>query len=184
MTLSGSTPTILLDNSGTTTIGSILAGSNGLIVGGNLGAMTTDPTLILSGPNTYTGATQITSGDTLSLIGTGTNGALNSASTVTLASGILNYAPSGMNAQSISGLTVNSGQSSITVAANDTLNVGSITRGGGTVDFTTTGSITTTATNTDNILGPWATVNNGAGWATVTTSGAIMALPSGSYSST
>ena len=69
------------------------------------------------------------------------------------------------NSQSVAGLTVNAGLSGVNAAASNTLALGGIVRNtGGVVNFNsgTTGAITTTGTNTDGILGPWATYGSGS----------------------
>jgi autotransporter-associated beta strand protein/T5SS/PEP-CTERM-associated repeat protein len=120
-------------------------------------------TLTLSAVNTYTGPTIVTA-DTLSL-----TGSLNGSSTLVLNGATFSYAPAANgaagNSQVVAGLTVNTGFSTVSAAAGNTLALGSIVRNvGSAVCFndTTSGTITTTQTNTNGILGPWATYGSGA----------------------
>ena len=112
-------------------------------------------TSILAGTNTYTGDTTVNFG-TLSL-----TGIIDGGSALKVGGGTFSYAKTGTNTQGVNGLTVNPGNSTVnsTVATN-TLKLAGITRaaGNGTVNFgTVTGAITTTASNTNGIIGPWAT---------------------------
>ncbi len=182
----GATPTIDT-GANNATIGSSLAGSSGVT---KLGS----GTLTLTGSNTYTGATTVIGG-TLTLdfsaSGAPSTNILNSSSTLTLNGGVFNVtgASGGTNSQSLGGVTVNAGSSAITTAQNGATNLslalGEIVRNvGGTVDFAlpTSGSISTTGTNTNGILGGYATVN-GNTWATVDAGGNIASLGAASYSS-
>ncbi len=143
---------------------------------------------VLSGANTYTGATTI-SGSTLSLdfsaAGAPAFNIINSiapSSALVANGGLLNLIgkASTTNSQQFNGITLTSGATSIALSANATsnplsLSLGAITRaaGGGTVDFTqptgtisaTNGITTTTANNASGILGGYATVG-GTNWAT------------------
>ena len=139
-------------------------------------------TLNSSAASTYTGATTVSFG-TLALdfanAITPTN-LLNSGSNLTLAGGTFSLLaqPSNLTAQTVNGLTLNSGGGAISVSnavtgAPDTLlTLGGITRNaGGFVNFTlpggspsATNGIVTTASLTNGILGAWATV--GSDWAT------------------
>ena len=119
-------------------------------------------TLTLAAINTYAGPTTV-NGGVLSL-----TGSLNSSSALAVEGGTFSYAPSGNggsgNSQTVAGLTVNAGASTINASSSNTLALGPMTRNaGGVVNFNsnTTGTITTTQTNTNNILGPWATCGSG-----------------------
>ena len=131
-------------------------------------------TSVLGGVNTYTGATTVNVG-TLSL-----TGSLNSASALTLGAGTFAYAaPSGTGTQTVTGVTLTTGTFSGlgTTVAGDTLNLGAITRQAGSgVNFTLTGTVTTTTANTNGILGGYATVG-GTSWAVgATTAGTATAI--------
>lgn len=117
-------------------------------------------TLILASiTSTFAGPITVNAG-TLSLTGSLNSG---SAGALTVGGGAFSYAPSvGNSTQSVSGLTVNAGGSAISASSTNTLALGGLTArsAGGAVAFntSTTGTISTSATNTNNILGPWATV--------------------------
>ncbi len=163
LTDTGSNAVTLVVGSNTGTYSGALSGAGALTKTG-VGAATT---LTLTGANTYTGATTITSG-TLDLGGSTANGSISSSSILTLGGGALNYTRTGNTTQTFASTTVNSGASIINAVAGDTLALGAITHNvGGAVNFGTTGAITTTSTNTNGILGGWATVgNSGASTAT------------------
>jgi len=135
--------------------------------------------LTLSGSNSYTGNTVVDAG-TLLMSGTMSGGSalkvnnggtllvtgqLSSSSALTVGGGTFTYSNPAATTQTLAGLTVDVGASTInnTVSVG-TLALGAITRNtGGTVDFaTTTGAVTTTTSNTNSILGPWAFVGTGA----------------------
>ncbi len=119
-------------------------------------------TQILSGANTYTGATVVNAG-TLT-VGSGATGSLDSATTLQMGGGIFNYSRTGAG-QTVNGLTVNAGNSTVNnTSAGQTLTLGAITRTAsvyGSVNFATlTGAISTITGNTNSILGPWATTGS------------------------
>jgi fibronectin-binding autotransporter adhesin len=151
------------------------------------GAITKDTsssTLILSGSNTYTGTTTVTSG-TLVISGSPTG---NSAMTVNGAALLLDYSTNNTSkindsaVLTLGGSTVTlSGGSHTEIVASTTLNAGysAVTRSSGTsvlqlgtitlnagayVDFGANDIATTSNTNTNGILGTWATVG-GTDWA-------------------
>jgi len=148
--------TLAGNGTGTFNIGGIISE---LQVGGGSLTKTGSSTVTLTGANTYTGATTVNSG-TLSL-----TGAIDSSSALKMGGGTFSYSKAGTNTQTINGLTVNPGGSVVSnTVATDTLNLGGISRaaGNGTVSFaTTTGAITTSASNVNNIIGPWATIGSG-----------------------
>ncbi|MEI6072621.1 MAG: autotransporter-associated beta strand repeat-containing protein, partial [Verrucomicrobiae bacterium] len=165
------TQNLTLGGAGNGTIAGTITTSTGTLTKDGAGTWT------LSGANTYTGTTTI-SGGTLDLGGGTANGSL--ASTVlSLGGGTLAYTRTGGTTQNFTGnTTINAGASSVTAAAGDTLNLGTITRNiGGTVDFGTTGSIITSTGNTTGILGGWATFG-GTTWAVSNGASAITGLAS------
>jgi T5SS/PEP-CTERM-associated repeat protein/autotransporter-associated beta strand protein len=152
------------------TVSANLGGSAGLIKTGT-------GTAILSGTNTYTGNTTVDAG-ALNL-GSGSTGSLNSTSTLVVGgNGTFTFSTTGFNSQTVNGLDVTAGLGTIdnsSTFSQAALTLGAIARSGsGMVDFgTMTGNITTTSTNTNGIIGPWAftgtgtslkyAVSNGAG---------------------
>jgi len=160
------------------------AGGGNITIGGNISgpggiAKEGAGTLTLSGSNSYTGNTvvdagtlllsgQLSSGSSLKVNNGGTlllTGALSSSSALAVGGGTFTYSNPAATIQTLAGLTVNAGASTISNTVSvGTLALGAITRNtGGAVDFATiTGAITTTTTNTNGILGPWAFVGTGA----------------------
>ena len=138
ITLGGTSPTITVNASGTSTIASVLAGTAGLNIAG-VG------TLALTGSNAYTGATSITGG-TLQ-IGDGTSGSIPSASAVAVGSGAalaLNLAGTGTFGNAI---TTSSGALVNSLASGTTTLSGKITGPGG-LNQAGTGTTVLTASNT------------------------------------
>ena len=155
-----------------------------ITIGGNISGLggidkTGVGTLTLSGSNTYTGSTVVDAG-TLLLSGTLTGGSalrvnsggtlsltgqVSSSSALTTGGGNFAYSNPAATTQTLAGLTVSAGAATISNASSGTLALGAIARStGGTVTFApTAGSITTTTSNTNGILGPWAFVGSGAG---------------------
>src|SRR5262249_41297757 len=92
-------------------------------------------------------------------------GSLNPSGSLAVGGGAFVYSHAAAPAQAVNGLTVLSGASMINNASSGvTLALGPIAARytGGTVDFLeTSGAITTSATNTNGILGPWAFVGSG-----------------------
>jgi autotransporter-associated beta strand protein len=159
------------------------AGGGDVAIGGNISGIggidkTGSGTLTLSGSNTYTGSTVVDAG-TLLLSGTLTGGSplrvntggvlvlsgqVSSTSTLAVGGGTFTYSNPGATTQTLAGLTVTPGAATISNASSGTLALGAITRNtGGTIDFATmAGAVTTTASNTNGILGAWAFVGSGA----------------------
>jgi autotransporter-associated beta strand protein len=154
-------------------------------------------TLNGAGSNTFTGSTTIgfASGGTVALVptlvenfanATTATNLINSSSPLVMGNGTLQVIQQNNTAssQTFNGLTLNPGAAEIigTSAGTGGLNIslGAITRTtGGTVDFTlpTTGNISTTNTNTNGIIGGWATVGDSGtasgDWAAVGTNGIV-----------
>ena len=174
-TASGTPSVVTISNTGTEVFGGrIQDGSGGIGISLNLPG-----TLSLTGSNTYSGATTL-NGGTLN-IGNGTSsGSINSGSTLVLQGGLLTLTRTGTFAQSFAGTAVNEGASAVTVTnSTDTINLGAITRNlGGTIDFGNTGTITTTSTNTNGILGGYATYS-GTTWAVSASNGSTPGSISG-----
>lgn len=167
------------NNNASTSYSGVLSGSGGLT---KIGA----GTLIVSGANLYSGATAANGGTlelNFSATGAPASNILPSGSALSLGGGSLlinGAATGGGSSQAVASLTINSGASTVVDTANSsvasalTITSSSIVRNlGGTVDFTppsgtqsSSNGIVTSASNTNGILGGWATVG-GADWATV-----------------
>ena len=163
-------PTIDVTTSGRTlTISSEIAGLDGLQKSG-LG------TLTLTGANSYTGDTTITSG-TLNLGGATATARLPPRCSISAAAPS-RYTRTGTTTQNFTTTNIKSGASTATTVATNTLNLGDLTRDvGGTLNFGSTGSIITSeANNTSGIIGGWATFNN-ANWAVANGASAITGAP-------
>ncbi|GAA5132733.1 hypothetical protein GCM10023213_01310 [Prosthecobacter algae] len=176
--------TLTLRNATTQTFRGSLSDGTG---GGALSLVKTGlGTQVLTRANTYTGSTTITAGSLqLDFAATGApaSNILGSSSTLVLNGGTLALTggASAANSQTVNGLTVAPGRSTISLTTNATtpqnllLNVGAITvQNGGTVNFilpagtqgVSNGIRTTSINDASGILGGWATVN-GNDWASV-----------------
>lgn len=166
-----------LNNTAANTFGS--SGAGGTITGGaNLSLVKMGPgslTINSRAVNTYTGSTTVYAGAlTLDFVNLATpTNLIDSGSPLILGGGTyrITAKPSTATSQTVNGLTVNPGGSSIVlnnaVAGTPTVSLalGAITRAdtGGTVAFTIPGGgsgISTTTGNVNGILGGWATVGN------------------------
>ena len=164
-------------NGGLAVSGSISGDGKGVeVVVPNGGSLT------FSGANTYTGPTTLNSGTlSLSFASNSTN-ILSSSSALVMGGGGLTLSgkASTVNSQTVNGLTLNPGASSLTIANSATANptsltLGAITRNvGGTVNFVqppngslgaTNGFISSAANDAGGILGGYATVG-ASNWAT------------------
>ncbi len=141
-------------------------GAGGMTVNNPIGGSTFGLTktgsglLTLTGANTFTGTTTINLG-TLNLGGGTASGSINSTIILALGGGSLSYTRTGSTTQTFASTSVNAGTSAVITVAGDTLALGAITQAvGGTVDFGTTGTTTTSTANVSGILGGWATINN------------------------
>ncbi len=137
------------------------AGFGATISGSGAVAQLGSGTLNLAGTNSYTGGTQVLAGTLL------LTGSLNPSGRLGIggpgAPGFV-YAHAPAATQTINGLTIYAGYATISNTSAGTLALGPITRNaGGIVDFPASGGvITTTASNSSDILGPWALVGSGA----------------------
>lgn len=118
-------------------------------------------TQILTGTNSYTGATIVRAG-TLTI---GAGGSLSASSALQMGGGIFSYGNTAAG-QTVGGLAVGGGNSTVSnTASGQTLTLGAINRTAsifGTVSFATlTGPISTTTGNANGIIGPWATTGSG-----------------------
>jgi fibronectin-binding autotransporter adhesin len=166
---------------GSTTYGGSIAGSGSLTkLGGS--------TLTLTGVNTYTGATNVGAGTLgLSFAGAGgpTSNIISSVSTLNMAGGNLTVtgAAGEANTQAFNGLNVTAGSNRLTTApaagGSVTVDVGTITRSGGLIDFGVSATGIVTTDNADGTLGGWATVN-GSDYAKVE-GGSIIAFTAADY---
>jgi autotransporter-associated beta strand protein len=170
---------VQITGTGGITINSIVSGTsrNLTLQGGGSGVLT------LTGANTYTGTTTVNSG-TLNLGGGTANGSL-ASTTLALAGGSFIYTRTGTNTQSFSATSIG-GDSVITGAAGNTLNLGTVTRTGSFNrfhDFATTGLGTVTAATTSNdATGIMPGFNFGDSWAVANGTGvAISGLGGASY---
>ena len=168
-------PTINVTSGRTLTIGSEIAGLDGLQKSG-LG------TLSLTGTNSYTGTTTITSGIlqlNFSITGAPTSNIISNSSVLSLGGGQLTVTgkASTTTSQTFASTSVTGGANTIANIANATANpqlvaLGAITRSAGvTLNFslptggqTASNGITTSNTTTNGTIGGWSTVGN-VGWA-------------------
>jgi fibronectin-binding autotransporter adhesin len=193
---------IALTNTLSANVGLTVAGAaapySGVISGGGALTVSGAGILTLTGANTYTGSTTIDAGVlnlNFNLSGAPTSNIIASGSALVVAGGTLNVTGgfSAANTQTFNGLTLNAGGAELTLTTNGNpllLNLGGISRTiGGSADFSqptstlgSTNGFTTTAVNTNGILGGWASVNQ-TDWASNNGTN-IVALPAASYSST
>ena len=180
------------------TLGAISASSGTYnLSGGSLGAAWETIGDVGNGTFTQTGGTNSISGTLV--VGNNASGTYNldggllilsslvqgSSSAFNIGGGTMMFAPTANgglgNSDALKGLTVNAGASAINAAAGNTLSLGAFARSmGGAVDFNsgTTGTITTTRTNSNGILGPWATYGSGASMKYAAASGGSAHIPS------
>jgi len=178
-----SAATLTIANSSAQTFRGILADGTG---GGTLSIVKTGSgTQTLTRASTYTGSTTLKAGTLeldFSASGAPASNILSSSSTLITNGGMLSLkgGSSVANSQTVNGLTIAAGRSTITLITHATpkdlvLNLGAITsQKGGSINFvlpsgaqTVTNGIRTSSSNdASGILGGWATVN-GADWATV-----------------
>ncbi|MEI6646801.1 MAG: autotransporter-associated beta strand repeat-containing protein [bacterium] len=140
-------------------------------------------TVTLTGANLYIGSTTV-SGGTLNLGGGTANGSLASTNLI-LSGGTLAYTRTGNTTQSFTNTTV-SAASAVSVVSGDTLNLGTVSCTGGTIDFSINGGTVAALTASNVGVGgviPRATF--GSTWAVANGANvAISGLADGSYTLT
>ncbi|CAN5729146.1 hypothetical protein BH09VER1_BH09VER1_39180 [soil metagenome] len=177
----------------TTTATLTVGGSNGGTISGTISqaagtvALTKigGGTWTLTSANTYTGATSVSGGGTLDIGGSSSTGSITGSalalgSSVTWSGGKLSYSRTGSNTQAFTSTAINAGASTIeNLASSGTITLGALTRAsGGAVNFSGPGSITTSTSNVNGILGGYATFG-GSTWAVANgAGGAITGLTS------
>lgn len=170
LTLAGSiTGTANLTKTGGST--ATIAPSGSIGTTGNLAV--NGGTLIISGTSSFTGSTTLTSG-TLNLnYETDDNGKLPDSAALVLAGGNISLT-GGTHSEVVASTTLNANSASAVsvVSGSAVLNLNSITVGtGASLNFGTDSIATTDNTNTNGILGTWATVGDNQ-WAVNSTNGA------------
>ena len=163
LTLQGSTTgtgeiaAAIVDNSGTNRTSLTKAGTG---------------TWTLSGTNSYSGATAVNAGTLKLDYATNNTNKLSDTSALNLGGGTLELV-GGSHLETVSSATLTAGSVSRITRASGTavLQLNAITRNAGaSVDFSASGIATTDTTNTNGILGTWATIN-GRDWAANSTNG-------------
>lgn len=169
-------PTITVNNA-SNTISSIISGAATSFTKAGTG------TLILNGANTFLGTTIVNSG-TLDLGGGTATGSLDST-VLTLSGGAFSFTRTGTNTQSFATTNLNAAPASvISVAAGNTLNLGTVSRATGvTMDFSKVGAGTVAAdVSSNDAAGIMAGFTVGDSWAVANGAGlAISGLVNGSY---
>jgi fibronectin-binding autotransporter adhesin len=156
--------TVTINNNRTVTVSANTLAVGGINQSGGTRALTKNGngTLAITGSSDYTGTTTVNAG-TLNL-GGGTAGGSLASPTLTLAGGAFSYTRTGGTTQSFTTTNFNSAASTISVAAGNTLNLGTVTRvAGATIDLTTAGTLAANTSNNVNGFMPGFTI--GQAWA-------------------
>jgi len=165
-------------NGQTVSWGTALVSSGGTLTKSGAG------TLNLTNDSTFSGATTISAG-TLNLGNGSASGSL-ASSVLNLGGGsTFNYNRTGSTTQSFTTTNLTSGVLTITAGSGNVLNLGTVVRNAGTIDFSSVGAGTVAASAASNVNGiiPGATFGNT--WAVANGAGvAISGLADGSYSLT
>jgi fibronectin-binding autotransporter adhesin len=121
-------------------------------------------TLTLQGTNTYTGSTTVNAGTLALDYGTNDTTKLSNTTALILGGGTLNLS-GGTHTEIVASTTLTAGTGSYVTRSSGSsiLQMGTITNNTGTVNFGASNIATTNNTNTNGILGSWATV--GDDWA-------------------
>ncbi len=170
---SGVTALTLNPGAGTSSYSGVIAnGASGMTL-----AKTGQGTQVLSGANTFTGATTVSAGTLTLDYGTQDNSKLADAAALVLGSGTINLT-GGTHTEVVASTTLTGAASVTGTAATAKLAMNAIT-GAGTVNFGADNIATTTnANDASGILGGWATVG-GANWARNDGSDNIVAYTAG-----
>ncbi len=139
--------------------------TDGVSLGGGL-TKSGNGTLMLSGANTYTGSTTVNAGTLTLDYATQNNSKLSDTSALVLSGGTLNLS-GGSHTEVVASttLTANTISNVTSTAPGSVLQMGTITpNAGASVNFGASNIATTNNTNTNGIIGYWATVG-GSDWA-------------------
>ena len=155
------------DSTGVINLNGPISGAGTLNIVNN---STSNATVIkLAGNNTFTGATSVIGGTLQLDLATANNNKLSNTAALTLNRAIVNITgpASGGVQEEVGNLVLSGGYSRITRSAGTgTMRVNQITRSAGAVlDMGAAGIADTDRTNTNGIIGGWATINNGTDWA-------------------
>jgi autotransporter-associated beta strand protein len=165
---------LFADTGGTLTVSGIISGTGFEKTGAG--------TVILTAAHTFTGLTTVSAG-TLNLGGGTSTGSLPSTS-LNLGGGTLSYTRTGNQTQTFTTTSITAGSSAVSVVSGNTLNLGTITRTAGTIDFSSVGAGTVAALTESNVNGIIPGATFGSTWAVANGAGtAITGLASYALSS-
>ena len=146
---------LFADTGGTLTVSGIISGTGFEKTGAG--------TVILTAAHTFTGLTTVSAG-TLNLGGGTSTGSLPSTS-LNLGGGTLSYTRTGNQTQTFTTTSITAGLSAVSVVSGNTLNLGTITRTAGTIDFSSVGAGTVAALTESNVNGIIPGATFGSTWA-------------------